>query len=416
MTDVIVIGGGASGIMASIAAARAGAKVILLERLSRIGKKILVTGNGRCNLSNIHIDSLYYHTSSGCDFSYPFKYMDYKRTEKFFEELGVLPLIEGDKVYPFSEQASSVLEVLRMESERLKIEVHTDTKVMGVFRKRHKWHVVCENQITYEAPKVIVATGGMANASFGCDQTGYTILKGLGHTISPTFPTLVHILSTSPYCKMMKGTKVKAAASAFVEGHLVRKEYGEVLFTEDGLSGPPIFQLSRVASKAKYENKKAYVALDLLPHMSYDEVVSMIYSRIASFPMRTVEELFTGWLHKRVTMPLIKYARIQSMHLKGEDLEYEPIARLASSIKEFIFETEGTRGYKYAQATAGGISLEDIDFKTMASKKAEGLYITGEVLDVDGDCGGYNLQWAWSTGYLAGTHAAEMHLSNRNEE
>jgi predicted flavoprotein YhiN len=115
-------------------------------------------------------------------------------------------------------------------------------------------------------------------------------------------------------------------------------------------------------------------------------------------------------------MPLIKYARIQSMHLKGEDLEYEPIARLASSIKEFIFETEGTRGYKYAQATAGGISLEDIDFKTMASKKAEGLYITGEVLDVDGDCGGYNLQWAWSTGYLAGTHAAEMHLSNRNEE
>ena len=407
MTDVIVIGGGASGMIASIAAARAGVEVLLLERLNRIGKKILVTGNGRCNLSNIHIDSRYYHTSSNSDFSYPFKYMDYQKTEKFFEELGVLPLVEGDKVYPFSEQASSVLEVFRMEIERLGIAVQTDTKVIDVFRKQHKWHVVCDNQITYEAPRVIVATGGMANASFGCDQTGYTILKKLGHTVSPTFPTLVHILSTSPYCKMMKGAKVKATASAYVEGRLIRKEYGEVLFTEDGLSGPPVFQLSRIASKAKLENKKAYIALDLLPHMSYDEVVSMIYSRIASFPMRTVEELFTGWLHKRVTMPLIKYAKIHSMHLKGEDLEYESIERLAAGIKEFIFETEGTRGYKYAQATAGGISLEDMDLKTMASKKAEDLYITGEVLDIDGDCGGYNLQWAWSTGYLAGEHAGK---------
>lgn len=407
MTDVIVVGGGASGMIASIIAARQGASVLLLERLNRIGKKILVTGNGRCNLSNTQLESSRYHTSSQEDFSYPLKYINYEMTKEFFEELGVLPLVEGDKVYPYSEQASSVLEVLRMELARLQVEIQTDIKVIDVFYKKDIWHVVGENSITYHAKNVIVATGGMANISFGCDQVGYHILKKLGHTISPTFPTLVHILSPSSYCKMMKGTKIKCEASAYVADKLMRKEYGEVLFTEDGLSGPPIFQLSRIAAKAELEGKKAAIILDLLPDLSYEEVVSIIYSRIALQPNRTVEELFIGWLHKRIVMPMIKYAGLGSMHIGSENLEYESIAKLAKAIKTFVFEISGTRGYKYAQATAGGVALNEVDLTTMASKKAKGLYITGEVLDVDGDCGGYNLQWAWSTGYLAGLSASK---------
>ncbi len=407
LTDVIVVGGGASGIIASIIAARQGAKVLVLERLSRIGKKLLVTGNGRCNLSNTQINLSCYHTTSNSDFSYPLQKINYEMIRDFFEELGVPVLIEENKVYPFSEQASSVLEVLRMEMNRLKIDIQTEMKVVDVFLKKGLWYLSTENGITYHAPKVVFATGGMANASFGCDQTGYHILKKLGHTIAPMFPTLVHVLSPSIYCKMMKGTKIKCDAAAYVEDNLIRKEYGEVLFTEDGLSGPPIFQLSRIAAKANLEKKRGCIVLDLMPNLSYDEVISTIYSRIARHPMRTVEELFIGWIHKRIVVPIIKYSKIESMHLPAEDLEHHHIEQLAKTIKEFIFETEGTRGYKYAQATAGGILLSEIDLKSMASKKAKGIYITGEVLDLDGDCGGYNLQWAWSTGYLAGLHAAQ---------
>ena len=411
MADVIVIGGGASGMIASIAAARQGAKVLLLERLDRVGKKILVTGNGRCNLSNTNIDLNCYHTSSEVDFSYPLQRIGYEETRTFFEELGILPLIEGQKVYPFSEQASSVLEVLRMEMESLGVEVLTDSKVIGLLSRKGSWLVRCENTSTYEAPKIIVATGGLANVSFGCDETGYGLLRKLGHTVSPTFPTLVHMISPSKYCKMMKGTKITCDAQMYVEEKLIRKEYGEVLFTEDGLSGPPIFQLSRIAAKAKLEGKKAYVALDLLPQMSFDEVVSKIYQRISLWPARTVEMLFIGWLHKRITVPLIKAAELESMHILSENLEYDQIAGLTEKIKSFKFETDGTRGFKFAQATAGGIKLDEIDLTTMASKKAKGIFVTGEVLDLDGDCGGYNLQWAWSTGCLAGLSAG-----TRNEE
>lgn len=407
MTDIIVVGGGASGMVASIVAARNGGKVLLIERLNRIGKKLLVTGNGRCNLTNIDLQEAYYHTGSTGDFFRPLKERGYKETKDFFEALGIVPLIEEKKVYPFSEQASSVLDVLRMELEQLGVSIQTDTKIVDVFRKAHEWHVVSEAGTTYKADKLIFATGGLAGPSFGCDSTGYKMLQKIGHTLIPPFPTLVHMLSTSSYCKMMKGTKITCMASVWTEGKKIRQEYGEVLFTEDGLSGPPIFQLSRVAAKAKEEHKKCLVSLDLLPDKSEEEIVSHIYSRIAGHPNRTLEELFMGWLHKRVAVPLIKSADIGSMHTKCENLEYEMIEKLAKSMKDFRFEVTGTRGYKYAQATAGGIALEEINFETMASKKVEGLYLTGELIDIDGDCGGFNLQWAWSTGYIAGMHASQ---------
>lgn len=411
MTDVIVIGGGASGLVASIIAARHGSQVLVLERLNRIGKKILATGNGRCNLSNTTLDSSCYHTSSQEDFYYPLKQVDYEITKQFFEELGILYKIEGNKVYPYSEQASSVLDVLRMEMSKLEIELQIDTKVVEVLLKKGLWHIRCENGDTYHAPKVIIATGGMANASFGCDKTGYHMLKKLGHTIAPTFPSLVHILSSSKYCKMMAGTKIKCDAYAYTEDKLIRREYGEVLFTEDGLSGPAIFQLSRIISHAKIQDRHAKIILDFLPHLTYDEVINLIYHRVTLQPERTIEELFLGWLHKRLIIPILKYAKIESMHMRSENLEYEEAQHIAKALKSFVFETNGTRDYHYAQVTAGGVVLNEVDLTTMASKKAKGLYITGEVLDLDGDCGGYNLQWAWSTGYLAGLDA-----SKRNEE
>lgn len=402
MNDIIIIGGGASGMMAAITAARAGKSVLILERLNRIGKKILVTGNGRCNVSNTSLKPANYHSSSKKEVFGPIEKFDYQKTEAFFKELGIEPLIEGTKVYPRSEQANSILDVMRMELEELGVDILTEVKVVALKYKKNVWEVIAENDECYMAEKVIVATGGLANTALGCDGLGYEMLKKLGHTLTPTYPILVHALSPSPYCKMMKGTKVKAVASAYVNGKCEREEYGEVLFTEDGLSGPAIFQISRNISRAHIQNKKAVVTLDLVPEQSYDEIVAMIYERIGLKPNRSIELLLMGFLHKRVTVPVLKCAKISDMHRTCDSLEYEEVERLAKVLKGFPFETEGTRGYKYAQVTAGGISVDEVDLETMASLKAPNLYLTGEVLDVDGDCGGYNLQWAWASGYIAG--------------
>ena len=407
MNEIIIIGGGASGMMAAITAARAGKQVLILERLNRIGKKILVTGNGRCNVSNTSLLPKNYHSQSHKEIFGPIEAFNYNQTESFFRELGIEPLIEGTKVYPRSEQANSILDVMRMELEELGVDILTEIKVVSLKTKNNIWQVFAETGECFEAEKVIMATGGLANTALGCDGLGYELLKKLGHTLVPTYPILVHALSSSSYCKMMKGTKVKAVASAYVNGQCERSEYGEVLFTEDGLSGPAIFQISRNISRAHMYHKKSTVRLDLIPEQSYDEVVAMLYERIATKPHRTIELLLMGFLHKRVIVPVLKCAAITSIHRLCDTLEYEEVARLAQVLKGFEFDTEGTRGYKYAQVTAGGINIDEVDLETMASLKAPNLYITGEVLDVDGDCGGYNLQWAWATGYLAGINCSK---------
>lgn len=406
MTQIGIIGGGASGLMAAIVAARQGADVTLIERQNRVGKKILVTGNGRCNLSNTTLAPVHFHTHSKADVFQVIKAFGLQQTLDFFKELGIEPLVEKGKLYPLSEQASSVLDVMRLELQKLGVKIIVDTCVCKLEPNKDKWVVATEDHKKYVFDRVIIATGGLAAPQLGCDEKGYKLLKPLGHRTYTPYPTLVHITSSTPYCKMMQGTRVKGSVCIEVDGQITRKEEGEVLFTEDGLSGPPIFQLSREASSAYVQQKQCRIYLDLAPKVTADELIAKVYERIGQNPQKTIEELFIGWFHKKVVMAIIKQSAIGSPITPCENLEYEMIEKLVKSIKQLTFEVTGTRGYKFAQATAGGIRLEDIDLKTMASKKAKGLYIIGEVLDVDGDCGGYNLQWAWSTGYLAGQDAA----------
>ena len=407
MRDIAVIGGGASGLIAAITAARLGACVTIFERQNRIGKKILVTGNGRCNLTNLNIKPEHFHTSSRKAVFGPIEEKNAEVVLGFFETLGIERLIENNKIYPASEQASSVLDVMRMEIERLGITVQVDTKIVGLNRKENKWQVKAENGETSVFDAVIVATGGMAAPQLGCDEAGYSLLKKLGHSTVRTFPTLVHILSSSKYCKMMKGMRFKAEVSILVNGKVKRTERGEVLFTEDGLSGPPIFQLSRIAGESAIKGEHCEIHFDFMPNHTKEDLVAKLYERLAHSSHKTVEELFVGLLNKRAIMAVIKEADIGSPTAPCENLDYEMIEKLAACMKCINFEVQGTRGFKFAQATAGGISIDEIDLTTMASKKAEQLYITGEVLDVDGDCGGYNLQWAWSTGLIAGEAATK---------
>ena len=402
MRDIAIIGGGASGLVAAITAARLGAKVTIFERQNRIGKKILVTGNGRCNITNIDMERKRFHTTSKKDCYQPVASKDVETTLTFFKTLGIERIIEKTKVYPASEQASSVVDVLRMEVERLGIEILVDTKVVKLKPEGAKWNVLTEIGEKYSFDRVIVATGGLAAPQLGCDETGYGLLKALGHHQVPTLPTLVHIVSPTKYCKMMQGMRFKSEVSIWVEGKNVRTEKGEVLFTEDGLSGPPIFQLSRIAANSFQKKQACEIHMDFMPEATKEDLIATIYERIGNGAHKTIEELFIGWLNKRAVMAIIKQADVGSPVAPCENLDYEMVEALAKTMKKLVFEVKGTRGFKFAQATVGGITLDEVDLETMESLKAPGLYITGEVLDVDGDCGGYNLQWAWSTGLVAG--------------
>ncbi len=404
---ITIIGGGASGIVAAIAARRNGADVRIIERLNRIGKKILTTGNGRCNMTNTNMSGKKYHSSTYSDFDSVLSRFDEKQVLEFFSELGIMHLIEGTKVYPMSEQASSVVDVLRMELERLDIEVISDTLIIDIKKKKSGWLLIDSEGNGYETDKVIVATGGMANNALGCDGTGYKLLQGLGHTLIKPLPVLVHLTSSSPYPKMMKGTRVIAKAKILADGKFLREETDEVLFTEDGVSGPCIFLLSSQASRALGKKQNVVMLLDMLPNMSGDELVSILYERINNHPERTIEYLLLGMINKRISIPIMKMADIKCQTRRLDELEYDEIERIVKAIKAFRIEIDGTRSFKFAQATAGGINMKEIDTNTMLSKLAKNVYITGEVMDVDGDCGGYNLQWAWTTGYIAGVSAAQ---------
>ncbi|ONI39122.1 hypothetical protein AN639_06740 [Candidatus Epulonipiscium fishelsonii] len=228
------------------------------------------------------------------------------------------------------------------------------------------------------------------------------MLKDLGHEVLPINPSLVQIISSSNYCKTIKGIRVDCEVSIYRNNVCEKKEFGEVLFTEDGLSGPAIFQISRVASICKKNDESCYVKLDLHPEFNKEQLIQIIYERIDKNPTNSLEQLFIGWINKKIATVIIKNSNVGNINRLCNELEYEEIERLVNSIKSLRFDIVGTRGFKFAQTTIGGISLDDVNLETMESKVLKGLYITGEILDVDGDCGGYNLQWAWSTGYIAG--------------
>ncbi len=297
MANIVVIGAGASGLVSAIILTRNGHKVTIIEKQDRVGKKILATGNGRCNITNVSLNPKNFHSNYTGDVFFPVKTFDYNKTIDFFGQLGIIPLVENNKVYPLSEQATSVLDALRLEIEYLKVNVILGTSIINIKIIDDKFILKSEDMSTYNADKIVVATGGLAGVKE--DYSMYNIMKSLGHTIQPLCPTLVHVISTSSYPKSMQGIRIKANASIYVSNELKRVEYGEILFTEDGLSGPPIFQLSRVASLAYLNKQKCFITLDLFRDWAINDIVDTIYMRIGLRENITVEQLFIGWINKK---------------------------------------------------------------------------------------------------------------------
>ena len=388
-TGICVVGGGAAGLCAAISAKRNGADVLIVERLPRVGKKILATGNGRCNITNANITYDNYHGDS--DFAAGvLSACDRDAALDFLGSMGIV-CTEGEngKMYPRSLQATSVLDLLRAEVERCNIETVTEFFVQKIEKKGAEFILTSENgQISAE--KVILACGGYAAPSFGTDGIGATIAKSMGHTVTPVYPALVQ-LKTENVPKALKGVKHFCMAHLYIEGKKVRSKWGEVLFTEYGLSGPPIFDLSRDASAAVAEKKKTEISLELLPE-DFGTLRAMLEKRRKDFPDLAGENFLNSIIHKKIGFEIVK---------KTSDIK-----EIASLIKNWRHRVTGTMGFKNAQVTAGGVKCSEVYPETLMSRKVKDLYFAGEILDIDGDCGGYNLQWAWSSGIIAGESAA----------
>lgn len=408
MQRVLVVGGGASGLVAAIFAAREGAKVTILERTNRVGKKILATGNGRCNITNIDCHIRNFHGTNPKFALGALTAFDQNMTIQFFEELGISHKVEsGGKVYPLSDQATSVLDVIRMEIERLNIETLVDKEVENIYKDKKGFKVQCGDQTTYYSDAVIMATGGKATPNLGSNGSGLPILAGLGHKIVTPFPSLVQIILDTQVVRKIKGVKIQGKVTVS-DGASIQEELGEILFTEDGISGPPVFQISRMVSFSGMKNNKCKVELDLFPDHAFDELEVMIQMRMAYQPQRALGDFLIGLINKRLIPELLKEAKLSDMKRLCSSLSPREVISLVNVFKGWKFIATGTRTWANAQVMAGGISTDEVCPKTLQSKKVPGIYIVGELLDIDGDCGGFNLQWAWASAYVAGINAANQ--------
>lgn len=397
MRRIAVIGGGASGMTAAIAASDPQNEVIIYERNDRVGRKILATGNGRCNMTNINADINNYYGKNPDFIKGAMSKFWVNETIDFFGRLGILSREEDNgKIYPYSGQASAVLDALRMGLDKAGVTVKTKYEVKSVLKNKNGFTLIFYNGETAYADKVIIASGGRAAPDLGSTGAGYDILRKFGHTITELKPSLVQIKTDADIVRKLKGIKIQANVT--LGGY---SEYGETLFTEYGLSGPPVFSLSAKLSEQKE------IALDMTPEYSSEELVSMLYARITDNPECTLEGFLVGILNKRVGQALMKEIGIEPLSRSADTLSHEEITRLADTIKSWRFKIRGTMSWNNAQVTKGGADTSEFDPETMESRLVKGVYAVGELLDIDGDCGGYNLQWAWSSGYIAGISARQ---------
>ncbi|MEF9951246.1 MAG: NAD(P)/FAD-dependent oxidoreductase [Clostridium sp.] len=400
-----IVGAGAAGLTAAIYAARFGAEVLLFEQLDRVGKKILATGNGRCNITNINIDITRYHGSAPKFALSALKEFSSKKTIEFFEELGVYSKVEDlGKVFPYSDQASSILDVLRHELDYLNIKERVNSKVEKVQSKGNGFKIITEEG-AYTVDRVILCTGGKSCQKLGSTGIGYKIAKELGHTIVEPFPALVQLKLDNKNLKSIKGVKFQGRASVFSGNKKINSYDGEILYTEYGISGPPILNLSREAMKVLNEDKPCNIFVDMFREIDYNQLLNILQNRIKTSHNKSIEFSLVGLINKKLIPVILKEAGIEGINRPSKELSNQQIKDICSILKEWKFNVTGTTGWEFSQVTAGGVNVKDINPKTMESKIVNGLYFAGEVVDIDGDCGGFNLQWAWSSAYVAALNA-----------
>jgi predicted Rossmann fold flavoprotein len=398
--DIAVIGAGPAGIMAAIFAAKNGAKVVLIEKNDKIGRKILATGNGRCNLTNKNIDINRYH-SQNVKFAEPiFASFDQFETMKFFENLGLIIKEEDHgRIFPSTNQASSVVNALLAELEKLGIQIRTNFIVKKI-EKTFSWEIFNDTDKKIIAKRVILTTGGRAAHQFGSSGDGLFWAKNFGHTIIPIHAALVPIEVTEPWVKELMGIKLTSRVRLIANDKTILERKGDLIFTHFGISGPAVMGLAREVDPLQ----KVKVSIDLLPGMSKEKLDSLIESQIKTNNKKLISSIITGFLPKNIVPRVLLLADVADR--KAAELSKIDRRNIVNTLKDFQLSVNKVRPLKEAQVTAGGISTTEIR-ETLESKLVPGLYFAGEILDIDGDSGGFNLQWAWSSGKVAGENAVK---------
>ncbi len=402
--DIAIVGGGASGLAAAVFCARergTGAGIALLEKAPRVGKKLLATGNGTCNITNRNAAPTNYHGAGAEAFVTPaLTQFPPQACIDFFASLGVLCAPrEAGREYPLCQQAGAVLDCLRLELQHLGVTERCDTAVTAVSSKNDGFELMLANGEALCSRRVILSTGGAASPSLGGSSDGYVLATALGHRKTPLFPSIVQVRTDTTFVRAMKGLRTDATVTFCLNGEPQCSHTGELLFTEYGISGPAVMQISRTVGD--WERRKIgdlTVKLDLLPTVDELSLLSLLSNRRAL--ARTAADFLTGLLHKRIGQTVCRAVGF-SLDTPMDTLTQNDIRRLVNTIKHFTLPVTGTQGLAGAQVTAGGIATADVDPRTMMSRRVPGLYLIGELLDVDGDCGGYNLHWAWASAYTA---------------
>lgn len=394
-----IIGAGAAGMAAAISAAKnTNNQILLLERQARVGRKLLATGNGRCNLSNLHADVSGYHGEDSLFVSSAFSKFGVQNTLDWFSELGLFTITEpSGRVYPYSDQANSVVDILRFALNRDNITLYTGFEVKKARKTESGFEIIGPE--TLHCDKLIIACGGLAGSKLGGSMSGYQLLRSFGHKATRLRPALVQIKSSWRALPSLKGVRSNVKAQILHDDLLFAESVGELQFTEYGLSGPVIFEISRDVCQAP---GRWVCRLDFLPDLPLESLMNML-KRKTALPV-SCEDLLTGIVHNRLGRVLIQASGLSSQSPVGNLTEKELIS-VCQSVKAFDINLTEPMGMDSAQVTAGGVKTEDFCRDTMESKLVPGLFACGEVLDIDGDCGGYNLQWAWSSGRLAGESA-----------
>lgn len=406
--DCIVIGGGAAGMTAAITAAREHASVLLLEHTQRLGSKILSTGNGKCNFTNLNMGKEMYQNQDQQFVETVINEFGVTETLDFFQNIGIFHKQKNGYVYPHSETAASLQDALRMEVEHLKVAVRTECKIESVEVKSQSGstsYQVKTDQGVFCGLTVILCTGSKAAPRTGSDGSGYTIAKHLGHRIRKPLPALVQLTSPDKICKAMAGVRSTGNVQLYLDGSCVSSDLGEIQYTDYGISGIPVFQISRFAVSGVDRKQKAHVMIDMLPDYSEDQLEQDVRRRYTYDGSKTVEQFFSGLLNKKLVQGICKRLGI-SCNEEVKNMSMKDILHICNNMKEFMLKIDGSKTFDQAQVCQGGVELKEIDPQTMQSRIQAGFFFAGEVVDVDGKCGGYNLQWAWSSAVVAGRSAA----------
>lgn len=407
--DAVVVGGGASGMTAAIFAARAGCRVLVLEQKEKLCKKIYATGNGKCNFTNKDWQASYFRGSNSSLAEPVLRSFGLSDTLSFFREIGIYPKERNGYYYPNSEQASSVADALCREAERLLVQCRTETKVSRVQKTKDGLFLAEADGIHFFGKSVVLATGGKASPVHGSDGSGYSLAKELGHTVIKPLPAIVQLKADGSFFKTLAGVRTEGIVRLHIENRCYT-EKGELLFAAYGISGIPVMQLSRYAAVALAEKKEVRAELDLFPAADEAELTRELISRFCRMLDNTVEEAMNGLCNHKINYVIITLCGISPVQPAGM-LTGQDAARIAERLKHFTVKITGTNGFEQAQACAGGVPLTELTGQ-MESRLSEGLFLTGELTDIDGTCGGYNLQWAWSSGAAAGREIGGRYASH----